>query len=212
VRVEPVFWVIAFLFGFRYAEIDEALVLIWVGVTFVSILVHELGHGLALKVFGHPSSIVLHGFGGVTLSRRRLDKVRSVVVSVAGSASALVVLWVPAELLKDSDWALDQSLRVQNTLILLAFANLWWSLANLLPIRPLDGGNVAVELFGIDTARKLSIVVAVLGAAYALSNEQQFAGLFALFLAYSNYQELRMARAGQRGSAFDVDGPAPPAA
>ena len=210
VRVEPVFFLIAVLFGLSYAEVDEALVLVWVGVTFVSILVHELGHGLALKLFGQPSSIVLHGFGGVTLSRRRLPKGRSVFVSVAGSFAALAVLWIPAELVKDSSWYLDQSLRVQNTFILLAFANLWWSLANLLPIRPLDGGNVAVELFGLSTARKISIGAAVLGGLFALSQDQQFAGIFAFFLAFSNYQELAAARAGRDASAFDVEGPPPP--
>ncbi len=33
----------------------------------------------------------------------------------------------------------------------LAFQNLWWSIANLLPIRPLDGGNVTAELFGMSS-------------------------------------------------------------
>ena len=41
----------------------------------------------------------------------------------------------------------------------LAFQNLWWSVANLLPVRPLDGGNVVTEIFGIDRARKLSIAL-----------------------------------------------------
>src|SRR3546814_11442673 len=71
VRVEPVFFVIAALFGLRYIDIGVEIVLIWVATTFVSILVHEMGHGIALKVFGQPSAIVLHGFGGVTVSPPR---------------------------------------------------------------------------------------------------------------------------------------------
>ena len=71
--------------------------LIWVACSFVSILVHELGHGFALKVFGQPSVIVLHGFGGVTISQRRasLARARSIIVSLAGSLTALVLLWLP---------------------------------------------------------------------------------------------------------------------
>ena len=71
VRVEPAFLLVSALFGFRYLRIGLDVVLIWVACSFVSILVHELGHGFALKVFGQPSVIVLHGFGGVTISQRR---------------------------------------------------------------------------------------------------------------------------------------------
>ena len=35
------------------------VVLIWVGCVFVSILVHEYGHGLTARAFGSPPSIVL---------------------------------------------------------------------------------------------------------------------------------------------------------
>ena len=52
VRVEPIFFVIAALFGLRYADTSWWLVFAWIAVTFVSILVHELGHGFALKLFG----------------------------------------------------------------------------------------------------------------------------------------------------------------
>jgi len=210
VRVEPIFLIMATLLGLRYAEYDTTLVGAWVGVTFVSILVHELGHGLALKAFGHPSVIVLHGFGGVTMSRRKLDKARSVVVSVAGSLTALIVLWVPARSLEGSDWYLDQAVWLRGVVTFTAFANLWWSVANLLPIRPLDGGNVMAELFGLPAARRASIVVAAAAGAWALTNDQQLAGIFALYLAFTNYQELVAERAGRDVDAFEVDGPAPP--
>ncbi len=210
VRVEPVFFVISALFGLRYAEIATSLVLVWMGVTFVSILVHELGHGLALKAFGQPSSIVLHGFGGVTLSNRRLDRTRSVVVSLAGSIVALLLLWIPARALEGSDWYFEQDLWLRGAVTFTAFANLWWSVANLLPIRPLDGGNVVGELFGTHAARRVSVVAAVAGGVFALTNDQPYAGFFAFFLAWTNYQEIQMERAGRSPNAFDVDGPAPP--
>ena len=191
VRVEPIFFVIAALFGLRYAEIDSILVLVWIGVTFVSILVHELGHGLVLKAFGHPSSIVLHGFGGVTLSQRRLSRSRSVMVSLAGSVVALALLWIPAELVEGSDWYWDQDLWVRGAITFTAFANLWWSVANLLPIRPLDGGNVVSELFGLPAARRVSLVVAGAAGVWAVTNDQPYAGFFALYLAYLSYVEIK---------------------
>ena len=90
-RVEPVFLVIVgAVRACATSTIGLDIVLIWVACSFVSILVHELGHGFALKVFGQPSVIVLHGFGGVTISQRRsaLSRARSIVVSVAGSLTA----------------------------------------------------------------------------------------------------------------------------
>src|SRR5690606_3729599 len=136
VRVEPVFFVIAGLFGLRYVDIGIDVVLIWVATTFVSILVHELGHGLALKVFGQPSAIVLHGFGGVTISPRRggVSKARSIIVSLAGSLTALALLWLPMRHLLQTTWILRQPESLIWAIYFLQFQNLWWSVANLLPI------------------------------------------------------------------------------
>jgi stage IV sporulation protein FB len=190
VRVEPVFFVIALLFGFQYAETSVSLVFVWMAVMFVSVLVHELGHALVLKAFGQPSRIVLVAFGGVTISTRRLSKARSVVVSLAGSIVALVLLWLPARTINGSDWILHQDLWVQNGVLFVAFANLWWSVANLLPIRPLDGGNVVVELFGTTVSRRVSLVVAAAAGIFAFTRGERYAGFFALFLAFQSYQEI----------------------
>jgi stage IV sporulation protein FB len=215
VRVEPAFLLISALFGLRYLEFGLDVVLVWVACSFVSILVHELGHGFVLKVFGQPSVIVLHGFGGVTISQRRsaLQGMRSVLVSVAGSLTALLVLWLPVRSYLDSlsfEQAFDLPELALWALIFLEFQNLWWSIANLLPIRPLDGGNVTTELFGIDTARRVSIGVAIAAAIFAFLNDQGYAGFFALFLAFMNFQEIRAAQAGADVDAFHVDAPDAP--
>ncbi|MEX2293138.1 MAG: hypothetical protein WD691_05065 [Acidimicrobiales bacterium] len=211
VRVEPVFFVISGLFGLRYANIGLDVVAIWMVASFISILVHELGHGLTLKVFGQPSVIVLHGFGGVTISQRRstVSTFRSVAVSLAGSVTALLVLWLPMRQLLASEWMVRQPDALIWLVLFLAFQNLWWSIANLLPIRPLDGGNVTAELFGLPAARRISIGAAIFGALWAFGHNQSYAGFFALFLAFSNWQEMRAERAGQDVDAFQVDAPSP---
>ncbi|MGQ0431050.1 MAG: TPR end-of-group domain-containing protein [Microthrixaceae bacterium] len=211
VRVEPVFLIISALFGLRYVDIGLDVVGIWVAASFISILVHELGHGLTLKAFGQPSVIVLHSFGGVTISQRRgrLSKARGIVVSLAGSVTALLLLWLPTRQLLRSVWIVEQPDAVIWLVYFLAFQNLWWSIANLLPIRPLDGGNVTAELFGLSTARRLSIGTALFGAVWAFTHNQSYAGFFALFLAFNNWQELRAERGGHGVDAFHVDAPDP---
>ncbi len=217
VRVEPIFLVISGLWGLRYLEEGLDIVLIWVACSFVSILVHELGHGVSLKLFGERSAIVLHGFGGVTISQRRstLGRARSIVVSLAGSLTALAVLWLPARAWLGSDtgerqlldYAFTGELNLWRPIYFLAFQNLWWSVANLLPIRPLDGGNVTAEIFGIDRARRISIAAAIAGAVWAFTHDQGYAAFFALFLAFNNWQELRAAQGGANVDAFHVDAP-----
>jgi stage IV sporulation protein FB len=208
VRIEPFFLIVLALFGLQLERID--LISVWVAVGLVSILTHELGHALSLKVFGQPSAIVLHGFGGVTLSPRRLPKARSIVVSLAGSLTALVVLWLPARTVRGTTWELQQPELVRYAILFAAFMNLWWSIANLLPIRPLDGGNVATELLGIDRARQLSIAAAAVGGIWAYSQGQTYAALFAGLLGFLNFSEIRAARMGARGTAFDVEAPEVP--
>lgn len=209
VRVEPIFLIISGLWGLRYVDAGLDIVGMWMLCSFVSILVHELGHGLSLKLFGQRSVIVLHGFGGVTISnaRSQMSRGKSIVVSLAGSVTALVVLWLPSRSLMGSDSFADLPRLAAVGVFFLAFQNLWWSVANLLPIRPLDGGNVTAQLFGIDAARRISIVVAIVGAIWAFTADQGFAGFFALFLAFNNWQEIRAAQAGADVDAFHVDAP-----
>ena len=213
VRIEAAFFVIAGLFGLTYIDLGVDVVLVWVATTFVSILVHELGHGIALKIFGQPSAIVLHGFGGVTVSPHRssVTRVRSVVVSLAGSLTALALLWFPARTYigdaVDSGSFFDLPKIAFFGIQFIAFQNLWWSVANLLPIRPLDGGNVTAELFGLHAARRISIGAAIAGAIFAFTRDHTWAGFFALFLAFNNFQEIRAEQTGQELNAFDVDAP-----
>ena len=220
VRIEPVFWIVTVFFAFNLG--DARLIIIWVAVVLVSLLVHELGHAFALKAFGQPSSIVLHGFGGVTLSQRRLARVQSILVSLAGPFAAICLLGLPAYYLRESDYGFELQLDyfasgngfgLWPVLLFATYVNIWWSIANLLPIRPLDGGNVMTELVGIDRARILSVAVGAAAAVWAYFFAEpgfRYAAFFAAFLAFINFSEYRRSKAGEAApSTFDVEGPEP---
>lgn len=220
VRIEPFFWIAAVLLAYNLG--DARLIIMWVVVVLVSVLVHELGHAVALKAFGQSSAIVLHGFGGLTFSQRKLDRARSIAVTLAGPFTALALLGFPALLLRDSDYGAamqldyrmgDQVFGLWPVVFFAAYVNIWWSIANLLPIRPLDGGNVLTELVGIQKARVVSVVVGAAAGvwAYTHSHAFRYAAFFAAFLVFINLSEYRKAKQGIRApSAFDVDGPALP--
>lgn len=217
IRIEPIFWLVTVFLAFNLS--DARLIIIWVAVVLVSILVHELGHAIALKAFGQRSSIVLHGFGGVTLSQRRLGKAQSILVSLAGPFAAMTLLGVPAYLLRESDYgqglwfSYDGGLGLWPVIFFAVYVNIWWSIANLLPIRPLDGGNVMTELIGIDRARILSVAFGAAAGIWAYFYADpafRYAAFFAGFLAFINFSEYRKSKMGAAAqSAFDVDGPDP---
>jgi Zn-dependent protease len=79
--------------------------------------------------------------------------------------------------------------------------NIMWGVMNMLPVYPLDGGQITRELFNIQNPRQgavsalqLSAGVAVLVAAYALLNQRFYVALLFGYLAYSNFQTLQFYR------------------
>ncbi|MGD0017999.1 MAG: hypothetical protein ABSD62_01980 [Candidatus Limnocylindrales bacterium] len=115
----------------------------WVVVVAVSILIHEFGHGFALRMCNIHPEIRLWGMGGLTISSFVLPPRRSILVSLAGPlvgipvaiAVMLVKPWLPSS---------DPFALTAGDLI---FVNLWWGILNLLPIAGLDGGNILTNLF-----------------------------------------------------------------
>ena len=79
------------------------------------------------------------------------------------------------------------------------------ALLNLMPVYPLDGGQIARELFLLGGSRQaiphsliLSIVVAVGLALWGFQRHESFMGIMFLMLAYSSYTTLQQYR-GQGG-------------
>jgi stage IV sporulation protein FB len=79
--------------------------------------------------------------------------------------------------------------------------NILWGLVNLLPVYPLDGGQIARELFNVQNPRngvvmalQLSAGTAVLVAAYAILNQRIFLAILFGYLAYGNFQSIQFTR------------------
>ena len=79
-----------------------------------------------------------------------------------------------------------------------------WSLLNLLPILPLDGGQITREvlrMYGVPSPLRrtaiISMVTAGLLMLYAMQTRQQGSGLMCLFLLSSNFQLYQQTRYGE---------------
>ena len=191
-RIEPLFFVVMGFFGLAGGR-RGWLILEWLVVAGVSILVHELGHAIAFRRFGARPEIVLHGFGGATTGAAQ-PPVRSIVVSVAGPATGFLV--GAAVLVARAVTPTDSEL-IEVVLVDLISVNIAWGVFNLLPILPLDGGNIVASFFekttGDTTHRKARIVsvgTAVAVGLVGLAFRELYIALLAALFGSQNFRSL----------------------
>jgi len=169
VRISPWFWLAAIFLGVNISERDLGLLLIWVvaffHIHFVARNGARAGHsGVRLPPLDHA---LRHGglasydptkhrrFGGVKSSEQ-------ILISFAGPAAELLLAAVLVGILLAAKFGDNLSfeppfylpevsglknLRLEMFLNFLFFVCVFWALVNLLPIYPLDGGQIARELF-----------------------------------------------------------------
>ena len=178
VRVHPLFWLVMALFGSNLLDQGLSHLLIWIAAAFVSILVHELGHALAFRRFGTDAHIVLYAFGGLAVPWHTVaGRGRRIVVALAGPLAGFALLGLVYGSNQALNWAGPEAPPPMNRLYRsLFFINLYWNILNLLPVFPLDGGQVCRELCskwsrrrGTRISLEISIAVGGLIALYSFA-------------------------------------------
>jgi len=185
VHVKFWFWVTT-VFACYGRELGE--ILIWVGVCFVSILLHELGHVFAFRLFRRDAEVVLYGFGGLAVPKGNVYGMwPEIIVSAAGpfagfclaALTACVVAATGGRLFfgrhlflldigamisrKALLWSHSRALWLHLTVLAddLLFVNFYWGLINLLPVWPLDGGHISravLEEWDREDGRRKSLI------------------------------------------------------
>ena len=144
VHVDVSFVVIIGLLGWL-SRVTVSRLPIWIAVATVAVLVHELGHAVTARWAGARPAIALAGFGGVTTFSppRPLSRLASLGISLAGPgiglAAGALLLVVARNVAIEPDW-------VRDALAYGIWTTIGWSLFNLVPILPLDGGQALREL------------------------------------------------------------------
>ncbi len=168
VEIQPFFWItLVLLGGVTGADTTEEILDIGLFVIagFISILVHELGHALTARSFGASSTITLQAFGGyATYSGVRLNRWQSFLVTAAGPGIQIVLGVVVFLLARQLPNLSPQGESFLGTLVFISF---FWAILNLLPVVPLDGGQMVNAVLGparIKITLWITIIVAVAGA------------------------------------------------
>ncbi|MCP5534758.1 MAG: site-2 protease family protein [Akkermansiaceae bacterium] len=188
---------------------------------FVSVLVHELGHALTgWKLGGGTVWIRLVAFGGLAYQQGgRFDRRGRCAMILAGPGAGLLLAVVSVAvvfLVFPTAEALDRlSIYVHYTnvpheimvrffpdnkpvygfLNAMIWINIWWSVLNLLPVYPLDGGQFMDQFVKSKKAmHKISIITCVVVVFIMLSMKMTMGLIFFAYFAYINfkgYQESR---------------------
>ncbi|MCB9735928.1 MAG: hypothetical protein H6745_25350 [Deltaproteobacteria bacterium] len=144
---------IAAYFGYVYSYGSLALGAVAALCITLSLLVHEFGHALVARRLKLGPKVVLHGWGGLTFHGRAETNKHDAFIIAAGPFAGLLLSaaafagysalphMVPGVLLvRDGQYpSLGYALFA---LELLYEINLFWSLLNLVPVWPLDGGQL----------------------------------------------------------------------
>lgn len=208
VRVTPWFWITsAFLVWTDHLDYT----LVGIAAVFISILVHELGHALAGRYYGGRSEIVLTFMGGYATRTVNPSRLGNILISAAGPAAGLL-LW---SVFEGTIHFFPQLLRNVSDhgrvfVIWMISINWAWSLFNLLPVYPLDGGQIAHQVIGRfraydawELTLKLSILVCVGVVAWnamAVSQDgdgDRFMMIMFAMLAFQNFQYLQASGRGR---------------
>jgi Zn-dependent protease len=193
VSIAPTYLFVVILAVGRATTLTWALV--HLAAVTLSILVHELGHALAAKEYGLRPSVVLHGFGGYCTHLPATRRADALVVTAAGPAAGL--------LLGALAWSLESTARQGPAFVAwfvydLAWIGLAWSLVNLLPVLPLDGGSILLNRlearpgmdFPVRTAWLVSRATAVVVAGAALWWGELYVGILFALLAWQAHQRI----------------------
>ena len=196
VVVQPFFWITLVILGGALSATNAADILdiaLFVIAGFISILIHELGHALTARKFGAYSEITLQAFGGyAAYSGVRLTRPQRFTITAAGPAIqillglALLFAFPFLPVLNDNaDYFLSTLMGI----------SLFWAVLNLLPVLPLDGGQMLNAVLGPQRLRITLWVTVIVSIVVGLILYVKYhSPLFALFLcmfAWQAFQALR---------------------
>jgi stage IV sporulation protein FB len=191
---------------------------IWNGAVFGSILLHEMGHALAYRWFGQATQVVLYHFGGLTVptlwGRRGAQAPGArFLVSAAGPAAQLACAAILIVGLRTAGYAvpfpiadlgarlgLGEGRPIESRFVFalvwfLLQINLFWPLLNLVPVPPLDGGQMVRDgllVIGVGDAPRIAnvigMVVGGLTAWWAYGRGEPYLGIMFAMLAVGCFQ------------------------
>lgn len=198
ITIRPAFWLFAALIGFMYSR-SVSGTLIWMGIILFSVLFHEFGHAITAVMFGRKPRIEIVALGGVTIhDGQKLSAWKQFFIVLNGPLFGLLLALFAWLALKISLFSTGLMAQILADITII---NVFWTVINLLPIMPLDGGQMlrigmeaAFGAKGFQYALLIGVVIAAM-ASFALFLFQEFLlGAFFFFFAFQGFEMWRATR------------------
>lgn len=209
VSFQPLFLLLIAVLSFNMANLAASL--IFAACAIFAILAHEFGHAIMAKRYGLGAEVILTTWGGVTMHAPPRNNRQEILITAAGPAVGLVIGLSFYLLSLALGWMnLGPSIAKATYLFIfiryMMWINIVWSIFNLLPVMPMDGGKLTAiflkRRFKAETAAKISAILSFAFAlailVYALFNRSTFMIIIALFLIMGNFAPLRAALASNK--------------
>lgn len=195
VYVSPWYLLLLFIWSAR----DAASGLIWAFAITSGLLIHEFGHALVARHYRLSPSILLTGLGGLTFHAQASRDRHDALITAAGPAAGLLV---GALVWGVSLFVLPTSPRMAQLIQALLVVNIGWSLLNLLPLWPLDGGQLfrlgLLQILKPPLADKIthvvSLVLLTIAAVLILSFVRGDILLLTILVAFGIWQNVQALR------------------
>lgn len=191
-HISPFFWILSALIGWMNSN-DIINTFIWMGVIFLSILIHEYGHALTALAFRQKVSIELTGLGGVTKHIGPSTSFFQEFLITLNGPLAGFLLFIVA-LFAYSSFSKENTI-LMYALKVMVSVNLFWTIFNLFPILPLDGGQlvriILEKIFGKKGVKAFLLFSFALGGLLALIAflfQHLFLGILLSILSFESYQ------------------------
>lgn len=186
ITIQPLFIVVALWIGYMITQ-DIAATIVVAGIIFISILIHEFGHALTARAFKQTPSITLQLLGGLTERRGPpLKKWQEFLIVLNGPLAGLLLSFLFYQL----------NLIHPSGFFVIGFQiNLIWTIFNLLPVLPMDGGQLLritlEKIFGfkgLKAAMLISLLIASAITLLAFVTGEFFIGVILAIFAFESYK------------------------
>lgn len=181
IRIYPFFWMMIFLLGWLNSLSVQGT-LLWAAVIFFSVLLHEYGHALTAMAFGQQAQIELIGLGGVTQRQGGKLKLWQEFIIVLNGPLVSLLIALGAYFLRETVLTQSSGHWFTYLILITLYANLFWTVVNLLPVHPLDGGRlfsiILEAMFGMRGVR----AALILGCLFAIAVSIVFFAIGALLV------------------------------
>jgi Zn-dependent protease len=205
--IHPFFWVFAAFIGYLNSGTFIGAA-VWIGIILVSVVVHEYGHALTAVLFKQKAKIQLIALGGVTsYEGPKLKFWQQFLITFNGPLFGFFLFLLATWALQFS-WAplMGTILRITQV------ANLFWTIVNLLPVMPLDGGQllriILEASFGVKGFKASLLIGAVIAAIlsfYFFLVQAFLIGAFFFLFAFQSFDSWRKSRFATRNDRDDAN-------